>query len=85
MRVWPRPELVTELQSPLPNVVLVAGLLMASLLALAVSLAQRARLRVKQAELANLELENEIAERQLIARIAISQCLNQSVRRYYRA
>jgi two-component sensor histidine kinase len=60
---------VAQLQSPLPNVVLVAGLLLASLLALAVHLAQTARFRAKQAELTNQELENEIVERQRTERL----------------
>lgn len=64
VRICPQPALVNQLQSPLPNVALVGGLLMASLLALAVHLAQRARLRAGQAESANFELETQIADRQ---------------------
>jgi two-component sensor histidine kinase/sensor domain CHASE-containing protein len=64
VRVAPTPQLLAELQSPLPEVVLAGGLLMAVLLVMAVHLAQRSRLRAKQAELANQELEKEIAKRQ---------------------
>lgn len=64
LQILPQPALVNQLQSPLPSVALVGGLLMASLLALAVHLAQRARLRAGQAEAANFELETEIADRQ---------------------
>ena len=69
LRAWPRPELVAELQSPLPNVVLGGGVLTACLLGLAVDLTQRERLRAKQAESANQELKNEIAERQRTERL----------------
>ena len=63
VRVWPRPELLTQTQSILPGVALVIGLLMGFLLALTVHLAQRASLRAKEIESANQELENEISER----------------------
>lgn len=64
VKVAPTPKLLAQLQSPLPEVVLAGGGLMAVLLAIAVDLAQKARFRAGQAELANQELEKEIAERQ---------------------
>jgi len=63
VRVYPTPELLLQLQSPLPDVVLAGGTLMAILLIIAVHLAQQAQLRAKQTELANQKLEKEISER----------------------
>lgn len=69
IRVWPTPNLLAQLQSPLPEAVLTGGLLTALLLAVAVHLAQSARLRAKQAELAKQELESEVSERQRTERL----------------
>lgn len=63
VRVYPTPELLLQLKSPLPEVVLAGGMLMAILLVIAVHLAQQAQLRAKQTELANQKLEKEITER----------------------
>ncbi|MCH7567362.1 MAG: GAF domain-containing protein, partial [Nitrospirae bacterium] len=49
-------------ESSIPEVTLVVGLLMAGLLALSVHLAQTARLRTNELEVAKQELENEITE-----------------------
>jgi signal transduction histidine kinase/HPt (histidine-containing phosphotransfer) domain-containing protein len=57
--IWPTPALMARARASLPKVALVAGSLMASLLALAVYLAQTARRRAA-------ELEKEVAERKLI-------------------
>ena len=64
LQVWPRPESLTGARSPLPNAVLVSGLLVVFLLAWAVRLAQMARLRAKEVDAANRELKTEIWERQ---------------------
>ncbi len=63
VRVWPQPELLALAQSPLPQVVLVGGLLMAWLLALTVHLAQKTLNKKHQESVTNKELEREIAER----------------------
>jgi signal transduction histidine kinase/ActR/RegA family two-component response regulator len=57
--LWPTPALMARMRVSLPRVVLVVGSLMASLLSLAVYLAQTARRRTR-------ELEKEIAERKLL-------------------
>lgn len=69
LEVSPTPELLRQLQSPLPDVVLAGGLLMAMLLVVAVHWAQQAQLRAKQAELTNQKLETEIAERHRTERL----------------
>ncbi|KAB8316775.1 diguanylate cyclase [Tolypothrix campylonemoides VB511288] len=63
IRVWPTPQLLAKTQSPFPQLVLLGGLLLASLLALTVHLAQKTRQKQHQAEVTNLELEGEIAAR----------------------
>ena len=47
VRVWPRPELLSEAQSLLPEAVLIGGIITALLLALATHLAQQARHRAE--------------------------------------
>ncbi len=69
VRVYPTPELLLQLQSPLPSVVLAGGVLMAILLVVAVDSAQQAQLRAKQTELANQKLEKEITERHRAERL----------------
>ncbi len=69
LRVQPTPELLRQLQSPLPEVVLAGGILMAMLLVIAVHLAQQAQFRAKQAELTNQKLEKEISERHRAERL----------------
>jgi len=63
LRVWPQSKLLASVSSPLPKVVLAAGIGMAFLLALAVALAQTARSRARAIANANQELEREITER----------------------
>jgi PAS domain S-box-containing protein len=53
-----------EIESSIPEVTLVVGLLMAGLFALSVHLAQAARLRADELQAANQELENQITERE---------------------
>jgi PAS domain S-box-containing protein len=64
IRVKPTPQLLASSRSPLPQVVLLAGMLMAMLLALAVHLTQQTRQKQQQAEATNRELEKEITSRQ---------------------
>src|SRR5207237_1485117 len=64
MQVWPRSELLAGARSALPQLTLGMGLLMAVLLALAVNLAQTARLRARAVEAANQGLEREISGRE---------------------
>ncbi len=59
----PTPDLVVEESSPLSEAVIVVGLLMAFLLALAVHFAQTAWDYAQQSKSANEELENQIIER----------------------
>ncbi|MFQ5916548.1 MAG: ATP-binding protein [Candidatus Binatia bacterium] len=59
----PTPELIVEEPSPLSGAVLVVGLLMAFLLAMAVHFAQTAWNYARQAKSANEELANQIIER----------------------
>lgn len=63
LRVWPQAEALTSLSSALPEVVLAAGMSMALLLALAVTLAQKTQTRAQMVAEVNLELEREITER----------------------
>ena len=60
VRAWPG-ELLIEQRSPLPQAVLAGGLLLALLLALTVRFAQVARLRARETESINRELEQMIA------------------------
>jgi PAS domain S-box-containing protein len=64
-RVWPGPE-VAQIRSRLPNAVLISGLLVALLFAMAVYLAQTARLREQQLAVANAGLKREIIERKQV-------------------
>lgn len=65
VRVWPGPE-VAQVRSRLPNAVLISGLLVALLFAMAVYLAQTARLREQQLAVANAGLKREIIERKQV-------------------
>jgi signal transduction histidine kinase/sensor domain CHASE-containing protein/ActR/RegA family two-component response regulator len=60
VRIWPTTNLLAEELSPLPEFALVAGLLTSGLLAMAVYLAQTARLRATQVVSANKALQHEI-------------------------
>ena len=64
MRVEPTPQLLAGVRSPLPQVVLLGGMLMAMLLALAVYLAGQTHQKQQQAIASNRELEKEITSRQ---------------------
>lgn len=63
VRAQPTPELLTQTASPLPRVVLAAGLLLAGLLACAVHLALTAQLHAAATEAANRAMQREIGER----------------------
>jgi len=64
LKIRPSAELVSKIQSPLPEVVLLSGILLGFLLAWAVHLRQIERRRGKEVELINTELHREIVERQ---------------------
>ena len=63
LRIWPGSELLGAKGSSLPEVSLVAGLLMTSLLTVVVQLGQKALRRAKAAESARRELEKEVSYR----------------------
>ncbi len=63
-RAWPKPETLAYTRSPLPQVALVGGILMAGLLAFAVYLAETSQLRAREVAAANKELKREIAGRE---------------------
>ena len=65
-RLWPKVETVARARSPLPEVVLLGGALMAGLLAFAVYLAETARLRAKEVTAVDEQLKKEIAERERV-------------------
>jgi signal transduction histidine kinase len=65
-QVWPKPETLAHARSPLPQVALVGGILMAGLLAFAVYQAQTSQLRAQEVAAANEELKKEIAEREQV-------------------
>ncbi len=62
VQVWPSSQLLAAEQSPLPNAILVGGLLAAWLLALAVYLAQTAQFHAKAVEASNRELQGAMLE-----------------------
>ncbi len=64
LNVLPTPALLKEGRSPLPEVVLVSGLISSWILALAVYLAQATKRRSRQIHQINQQLNQEIAERQ---------------------
>lgn len=66
VRVWPDQQWLAEEHSPLDDVVLVGGLFMAGLLTLTVHLLQTTRRRSREAEAANKELRENIAQRKLM-------------------
>lgn len=63
--IWPDRWTIERHRSRLPALVLLLGIIVACLSALAVHFAQCAALRARQAEMANLDLQREIAERKL--------------------
>lgn len=70
-RIWSSPELLTKAQSILPKAVLVTGLVIASLLALVIHLAQTTRRRAGGIESLNQKLENETIERKQVEKTLI--------------
>jgi diguanylate cyclase (GGDEF)-like protein len=62
VRVWPTPRLLANAQSSAPEAVLVIGLVMASLLASTIFLAQTARRRGNEVEAINRALQERITE-----------------------
>jgi signal transduction histidine kinase len=62
--IWPQPEVLAEVRSALPEVVLDTGVAMATLLALTVAFAQAARRRMRETTVAYVGLTREMAERQ---------------------
>jgi signal transduction histidine kinase/CheY-like chemotaxis protein len=64
VQVWPNPETLAYARSPLPRVTFFGGLLLAGLLAFAVSMAEAAHLEARQVEATNKELKREIASRE---------------------
>jgi signal transduction histidine kinase/CheY-like chemotaxis protein len=63
LQVWPNAHVLTSVRSTLPIVTAIAGLLLATLLALALYFAQTARHRAKLLEAVNRELQAELLER----------------------
>jgi C4-dicarboxylate-specific signal transduction histidine kinase len=63
VRVWPNPELLTEMRSPLPELALVLGGLLGLLLMLAVHFARAAGLRSRELGRARDEVERRVQAR----------------------
>jgi signal transduction histidine kinase len=66
VQLWPQPSLLAEGQSALPTIALGTGMVLALLLAVMTALAQTARLRAQEAEMAHHRLSQEMVERQRI-------------------
>jgi PAS domain S-box-containing protein len=77
VEVWPEKKMVTELQSSVPTITLLVGLLISFILAWTVWLAQAARNSSKIVEAARLSLEREVGER-LTAENALSAALEKA-------
>ena len=77
VEVWPEKKIVAELQSSVPTVTLVVGLLISFILAWTVQLTLAARDRSKEEESARLRLEREVAER-ISAEDALSEALEKA-------
>lgn len=65
VRVWPEPALFAQHRTILPEVVLVAGILMGMLLAFALYYSGEAQLRAQEAEEAHAQLKSEVKMRKL--------------------
>jgi PAS domain S-box-containing protein len=65
VRVWPEPEAFAQRRSVLPEVVLVAGILMGALLGFALYYSREAQLRAQEAEEAHSRLKAEVKLREL--------------------
>jgi len=63
LRVWPDPELLQEMRSPLPELAVVLGGLLALLLGIALRFARAARLRSRELGRARDEVEQRVTER----------------------
>ena len=63
LRLWPTPEPLAETLSPLPDLVLASGMVTALLLMTLAHFGQAARLRARETEVTNRELQSEIAGR----------------------
>ncbi len=63
VRMWPKPETLARARSPLPQVALLGGVLMAGLLAFAVYLAETSQFHAREVAAAHEQLKKEIAER----------------------
>lgn len=64
VEVSPTPDLLKKMESPLSKLVLSGGLVIAAIVALTVYFAETAKLRAKQVEVINRQLEREIADRE---------------------
>lgn len=64
MRVWPKNQLLTEKRSPLPELVLISGILISASLTLAILQTQKAKQRATEIEAINQALNQEMRERQ---------------------
>jgi sensor domain CHASE-containing protein len=64
VQIWPQPSLIAGEQSVLPTAVLGTGTVFALLLSLMTALAQTARRRAREAEMAHQRLSREMIERQ---------------------
>jgi len=65
VRVWPEPALFAQRRTVLPEVVLVAGILMGALLGFSLYYSREAQLRAQEAEEAHSRLKGEMKLRQL--------------------
>jgi two-component system NtrC family sensor kinase len=63
LRLWPAAQPLVETFSPLPDLVLASGMITALLLMTVVHFGQTARVRMRETETANRELQSEIAGR----------------------
>lgn len=64
LQIWPTPWLIKQVQSPLPKLVFMGGLVSACLLSLLVYFAQKTWLHAQQLEWVNRKLASEVRERQ---------------------
>jgi signal transduction histidine kinase len=63
VRVWPSPQLLSEMRSPLPELAFVVGGLLGVLLTIALRRARAAQLRSAELERANLAVEERVRQR----------------------
>ncbi len=81
IRVWPKPELPMNVESPLPGAMLMIGILLSFLTGLAVALVQAAWARSKELGVTAKKLEREIEERRTaeLSRAHLEEELRQKV------